>query len=747
MPVSAPVPTSTVTKTAALSSLSTSSSAPSSSLFVTPDDEATRAANAWRVTTATKAAVLIDADAYYRAVHDALLQAKTQVWILGWDLDSRLCLRRDLDEPGRCQATLGAVLRTLCKRGVRVNVIGWDFAPIYAMDREPLPDLSAAWNCDRRMRYVLDDMHPVGASHHQKVVVIDDAVAFAGGLDICGARWDTPAHIINDPVRHDPPHDPHTPFHDVQLAVEGPIAEVLGDLARERWRRATGRHARATPKKKRSTTAWPTGVEPAFENVQLALARTSPDHEANDAVQEVLQLHLDMIAAAKHSIYYENQYLTARLLDEALCASLQQPTGPEIVILVPETCSGWLEESTIGARRTAMVDHLKAADLHGRLAIVTPILTHATDRPRLNVHGKVTIVDDAFLRIGSANLANRSMGLDTEADLCIEARNDGERAAILHTRARLLAEHLDVEIDDVDAAFKQTGSLLKTIAALQGKDRTLIDLPPLPASKIPEVLLPLTAFADPEGPALADPLVRRDFNGDRGGRRRLRAAVTVVIAALICIALAALWRFSPLAELVAPDNLNIALRPLVSGPFGPAVGVGIFVVGGFVFFPVTLLILQSGLLFHPAIAVVVSLVGALISTVLMYGVGSALGAHHIERFAGHRALYMVRRVGARGVLAIAGLRLAPVAPFTLINLAAGAAGVPLVPFVLGTGLGLLPGILALTLVGQGVLALLWATFHINAALPVVLAGLMASVVAAVVFHRRRRRSRLQQTAA
>ena len=698
-----------------------------------------RAANVWKVSKATKASVLIDADAYYRAVHEALLQAKSRVLILGWDLDSRVCLRRDLDEPGRCNATLGAVLATLCKRGVNVNVLGWDFVSLYAFDREPQPDVSPAWNCHRRLRFVLDDMHPVGASHHQKVVVIDDVVAFAGGLDLCGARWDRPAHIIGDPVRHDPPHDPHPPFHDVQMALEGPIAMVLGDLARARWSRATGQRLPVTPTNKASTTAWPKSVAPEFTDVTIALSRTSPEYEGHAAVHEVMQLHVDVIAAAQRTLYYENQYLTSRVVDEALCASLNKPEGPEVVIVVPETCNGWLEESTIGARRTAMVEHLQAADRHGRLAILTPILTRAEGRPRLNVHGKVTIVDDHWLRIGSANLANRSMGLDTESDVCVEAHDDDEVDGIAHVRARLLAEHLDVEIDDVKAAFAQTGSLLKTIAALQGKERSLIDLPPLGPAKLPEVLLPLTAFADPEGPADMDPLIRRDFNGDRGVRRNKRAAVTVLVAVVVCLGLAALWRYSPLSQLTSPDQLNIALAPLVSGPTGPVFGVGVFVVGGLVFFPLTLLILQTGLLFHPVTAIIVSMVGAALSTVLMYGVGGLLGAGTVQRLVGNKPLRVVRSVGARGVLAFAGLRLVPIAPFSLVNLAAGAAGVPLPPFLLGSMLGLMPGVLALTLIGQGVLALLWASFNVNATIPVVVAGLVGTVVAGLVFHRRRRR--------
>ncbi len=46
------------------------------------------------------------------------------------------------------------------------------------------------------------------------------------------------------------------------------------------------------------------------------------------------------------------------------------------------------------------------------------------------VHSKVMIVDDGFLRVGSANLNNRSMGADTECDLAFEASCDEHREFI-----------------------------------------------------------------------------------------------------------------------------------------------------------------------------------------------------------------------------------------------------------------------------------------------------------------------------
>ena len=58
----------------------------------------------------------------------------------------------------------------------------------------------------------------------------------------------------------------------------------------------------------------------------------------------------------------------------------------------------------------------------------------------MNVHAKLCIVDDELVRIGSANLCNRSMGLDAECDVTVEAGgNRAAQNAIADLRNRLLA--------------------------------------------------------------------------------------------------------------------------------------------------------------------------------------------------------------------------------------------------------------------------------------------------------------------
>ena len=154
---------------------------------------------------------------------------------------------------------------------------------------------------------------PPGASHHQKIVVMDDAVAFFGGIDVTIRRWDTTAHRLDDPRRVDPAGVPYGPFHDVQAMMDGDAARALGDLARARWMR--GACERATPVCPVGDP-WPASTTPDFTEIDVGIARTSPASDDILEIREVEALFSDSIDRAARTIYIENQFLTAgRLAD------------------------------------------------------------------------------------------------------------------------------------------------------------------------------------------------------------------------------------------------------------------------------------------------------------------------------------------------------------------------------------------------------------------------------------------------
>ena len=147
------------------------------------------------------------------------------------------------------------------------------------------------------MHFRYDDAHPVGASQHQKVVVIDDAMAFVGGIDLTVRRWDCCDHAPEDP-RRTADDKPYPPFHDTMIAVDGEAAQRL---AEHRARALAARH-RPAPQAARAgpnpTPGLPSS-SPTSRGVEVGIARTMPPRGELPAVREVEKLYLDMIAAAR----------------------------------------------------------------------------------------------------------------------------------------------------------------------------------------------------------------------------------------------------------------------------------------------------------------------------------------------------------------------------------------------------------------------------------------------------------------
>ena len=153
---------------------------------------------------ADRFALLIDGSAYFSALREALARAERTIFIVGWDIDSRMQLVPEGANDG-LPAPLGEFLQALAtiRRRLRIYILAWDFAMIYAFEREWMPVYQTGWRSRRGIVFRQDGTHPRGASHHQKIVAIDDRLAFVGGLDLTRSRWDTPAHLANDARRRD----------------------------------------------------------------------------------------------------------------------------------------------------------------------------------------------------------------------------------------------------------------------------------------------------------------------------------------------------------------------------------------------------------------------------------------------------------------------------------------------------------------------------------------------------------------
>ncbi len=638
-------------------------------------------------------AMLVDAADYFRCVRAAISQARHSVLILSWDIDSRIELvpgGAGDGHPGPLGEFLHSVVRA--RPDLHLYLLSWDFAMLYALEREWLPVYKLGWSTHQRLHFALDSRHPIGGSHHQKVVVVDDALAFVGGLDLTRSRWDTPEHAARQPLRRDPDGALYGPFHDVQAMVDGDCARALGMLARQRWQRATGREARPAPAA--VGDLWPSFIEPDLTDVEVAISRTEPAYEREGGVQEIKHLHLDAIAAARSHLFFENQYFTAGLIANALGQRLQQADGPEVLVISPETQSGWLEESTMGLLRARMQRRLQAADLHDRYRLYCPHLP-GLESGCLNVHSKLFAVDDSLFSIGSANLSSRSMAADTECNLSVEARGpalERERIAraIARMRARILGEHLGQPVERVQASIEREG-LLAGVQSLCGQPRTLR---PLQLTVSPELdaLIPEKALFDPERPIDPEKLVAQ-FVPRQAREPAPRRMLGVVLLACALILLALAWRFTPLRDVVNVTSMVDFAEQLDEMPFTPVAVLACYVVGGMLMVPVTLLIAVTGIVFGPWLGSLYAVGGALLSSMATYGAGAWLGRETVRRVLGARINGLSRRIARRGIVAMMVIRVVPIAPFTIVNVVAGASHIRFRDFFVGTLLGMLPGIL------------------------------------------------------
>jgi len=478
--------------------------------------------NCWRIERADKARMIVDAADYFALLERLMADARQRILLIGWDFDPRIALKPDKDGKGE---PLGDYLLRLAheKPDRDIDILRWNFGGLKQFAMPRILSMVARWKLTRSISFRLDSAHPVGCSHHQKVAVFDDHLAVCGGIDVGSRRWDTREHKDGDPHRTAPDGKAYMPWHDSTMILAGPVGNALADLGNERWQRATKKPLRDL---KGEGENWPDDLEPDFEGVDVAISRTRAEYDDVEEIREIEQLYLDMIAAADRFIYFENQYFTSGKIAAAIAERLNEDDPPEFVMVMPKTADGWLEQMAMDAARVQLVREIAKAKHGDRLKVYYPRTKRGEP---IYVHAKTAIVDDRMIRVGSANMNNRSMGLDSECDVTIDAAlpaNKGVEPTIARLRTSLIAEHLDVSEEEVAATFKRVGSLIDTVEALRGKGRSLelLDLvPPGPMDEFiadNELLDPTSPDAMFEG--LAERGLRKSWHRGRNWMKHHR---------------------------------------------------------------------------------------------------------------------------------------------------------------------------------------------------------------------------------
>jgi phosphatidylserine/phosphatidylglycerophosphate/cardiolipin synthase-like enzyme len=365
--------------------------------------------------------VLIDGAQALPAIAEALSGARSHVHVTGWHLESHFELVR-----GERPVVLGALLAELAQR-VDVRVMVWAGAPVPAFHPTRKEVEAGVQRLVRgtRIRCRTDPREHPFHCHHEKTIVIDDELAFVGGIDLTdfgGDRFDRSDH----PARR------RLGWHDVATRLQGPaVTDVAAHFAM-RWLEVTGERLVVAPP--------PAPAGPSTVQVVRTVAEDMYDSVPRGDFR-ILESYLRALRSARGLIYLENQFLWAPEIVDALAAKLRHPPDDafRLVIVLPRRANNGQDDTRGQLGRLVAADdgdgRLLAATLRSRSG-------HRTDP--LYVHAKVGIVDDRWLTVGSANLNAHSLMNDTELNVV----TDDARLA-RDTRERLWAEHLELEIDEV----------------------------------------------------------------------------------------------------------------------------------------------------------------------------------------------------------------------------------------------------------------------------------------------------------
>lgn len=621
-------------------------------------------------------------------MREALLRATRQVYIIGWDIHSQT---RFVGPSGQAEdgypEELGAFLKALLmeKPDLRINILIWNFPALYAAEREWNSATKFTSGASDRLRFCFDSSLPLGSSQHQKIVTIDGALAFVGGLDLTIRRWDTDAHQADDPLRTDPDGRPYPPFHDVQCIVDGEAAASLTEIAKNRWC-AAGCTVEASVAV--ADERWPASVSVQSRGMTVGIARTEIATAGAPGVNEVARLFEASINAADRFIYIENQFTSAADIARLLAQRMVDVPQLRVLIVTPKLHSSWFESQAMQSGRGGFIGQFVAAGVMDRVRFLYPSTRDGGREAAVMVHSKVMIVDDRIFRVGSANLNNRSMGADTECDLAFEATSEAQRKYVAQVRRQLIGHFCGVDEREI---ARNEADLFGYLDRLAESDAAKSLRPIDPAATSGGMAAMVQPVADPREPLHLDRAATRMWTP------RTILAVSGLAAALAGLALA--WQYTSLRDFTDVGFVSSMISQPARSQFAPLLAIAAFVVGGLVVFPVLVLIAATSAALGPWMGFASAGVGVLLSALLLFAIGRVLGQARLQRLLGRRAGRVQSRIIGKGVVAVAMIRMVPIAPFSIVNVVAGASKLSLRDFLLGTVLGMAPGIAVMAALG------------------------------------------------
>ena len=268
-------------------------------------------------------------------------------------------------------------------------------------------------------------------------------------------------------------------------------------------------------------------------------------------------------------------------------------------------------------------------------------------------------------------------------------------------RARLLAEHLGLSVDAAAESIAHQG-LIRTIDqhALEARALRVVSYedpgePPSPTTM---------AFADPERP-VSPSSVLHTLASDELQQRARSPYLRLAALLAVLVGVAVVWRLTPLAQLLDVDPITAWARSWRARPGSPLFAIVVFALAAQFLVPVNLLIIVIVLVYGPLLGSVLAIAGACSAAAVAYSLGGFLGGDLVRRLAGPRVIALKRRLASSGFLPVLVVRVLPVAPAQVVSMVAGAWRYRFRYFILATLVGTLPGVFALSILGDRLRAL------------------------------------------
>ncbi len=368
--------------------------------------------------------VLIDGAEALPAIAKELQAAQSHVHITGWFFSPSFALVRN-EQP----LVLRTLLAELAER-VDVRMLAWAGAPLplFRPSRSEVRRVRDELTSRTRIQCALDAHERPLHCHHEKTIVIDDRVAFVGGIDLTsqsGDRFDSSDHPARAALG----------WHDVTSRIEGPAVDDVADHFRMRWREVTGEQLQPTLE----------GTRKAGD-VELQVVRTVPERVYRAVPRgdfRILESYAGALRGAQRLVYLENQFLWSPEIARLLREKLVRPPTPEfrLLLVLPAQPKSGSDDT-----RGVLAELIEADAGNGRVLACALYARQGGHADPIYVHAKVGIVDDRWLTLGSANLNEHSLFNDTEMNV---VAHDPDLAR--KTRLRLWAEHLELPADKIPA--------------------------------------------------------------------------------------------------------------------------------------------------------------------------------------------------------------------------------------------------------------------------------------------------------